>query len=102
MKEIEQFMFWNSGTQLVYSPRSTKSTYLFGSDPVSQNLSDPTEGDDKHDRRESEKDKKDRKYKKPDLQIYRPGMGRFSTKKPQEKKEDEVKENDQKWNKIRI
>ena len=35
------------------------------------------------------------KYKKPDLQIYRPGMGRFSTKKPQEKKEDEVKMHDE-------
>ena len=56
-----------------------------------QNVSDPTDGDDKHDKRESEKDKKDRKYKKPDLQIYRPGMGRFSTKKPHEKKDDEVK-----------
>ena len=37
------------------------------------------------DRRESEKEKKDRKFKKPDMQIYRPGMGRFS--KP--KKDDE-------------
>ena len=55
-----------------------------------QNATDPTEGEDKQDKRDADKDKRDRKYKKPDLQIYRPGMGRFSSKKPQEKKEDEV------------
>ena len=52
----------------------------------------PDQGDDstaKKEKRESEREKRDRKFKKPDMQIYRPGMGRFSSKTV--KKEDEEK-----------
>jgi len=39
--------------------------------------------------KEAEKEKKDRKFKKPDMQIYRPGMGKFSSKSI--KKDDDGK-----------
>jgi len=56
-----------------------------------QHATGAVEGIDKHDKRDSDKEKKDRKYKKPDIQIYRPGMGRFTSKKNQEKRDDEAK-----------
>merc|ERR1719312_2106415 len=34
----------------------------------------------KSEEKETEREKKDRKFKKPDMQIYRPGMGKFSSR----------------------
>ena len=36
------------------------------------------EGKESKESREAERERRDRKFKKPDMQIYRPGMGRFS------------------------